>query len=40
MQKCKGESAEYQAYLSYAKRRSISKMKFQNAKEREQNKLA
>ena len=37
MQKCKGESAEYQAYLSYAERRSISMMKHQNAKKREQN---
>lgn len=32
MQKCKRESAEYQAYLSYAERRSISMMKHQNAK--------
>jgi hypothetical protein len=33
--KCKGARAE-QVYLNYAERRSISKIKFQNAKEREQ----
>ena len=32
MQKRKGESAEYQAGLSYAERRSISMMKYKNAK--------
>ena len=34
------EWAQSQVYLSYAERRSISMMEHQNAKEREQNKLA